>query len=143
MVHDHHPARIGKTTVAPSVGSIFVQLGQDSPWRPSTPTAPSASCQVRIDHAVGSYGNLPADDHLDTFSDVRTKVGTNADGLFSLCSGRSPMRSARRPTATREGTSPNTSESAVRRCTGTSPTQRRRRMAGRLSMPQAYVTTSI
>jgi hypothetical protein len=34
-----------------------------------------------------------ADDLLDTFSDVRTKVGTNADGLFSLCSGGSPMPS--------------------------------------------------
>ncbi len=50
-------------------------------WRPDRP------------HAVGSYWNLAADDHLDTFSDVRTEVGTNADGLFSLCSGGSPLRS--------------------------------------------------
>jgi hypothetical protein len=55
-----------------------------------------AKLAARIDpHAVGSYWNLAADDHLDldTFSDVRTEVGTNADGLFSLCSGGSPLRS--------------------------------------------------
>jgi hypothetical protein len=38
-------------------------------------------------------GTWPLMTDLDTFSDVRTKVGTNADGLFSLCSGGSPLPS--------------------------------------------------
>jgi hypothetical protein len=40
-------------------------------WWPSTPT-PSGTLGARIDpHAVGSYWDLAADYHLDTFSDVR------------------------------------------------------------------------
>jgi MinD-like ATPase involved in chromosome partitioning or flagellar assembly len=87
------PTRIGKTTVAASVGSIFVQLRQDGRVVAIDADTSFGKLAARIDpHAVGSYWNLAADDHLDTFSDVRTKVGTNADGLFSLCSGGSPLR---------------------------------------------------
>jgi MinD-like ATPase involved in chromosome partitioning or flagellar assembly len=95
MLHDHHPAdRMGKTTIAASVGSIFVQLRQDGRVVAIDADTSFGKLAARIDpHAVGSYWNLAADDHLDTFSDVRTKVGTNADGLFSLCSGGSPLPS--------------------------------------------------
>jgi hypothetical protein len=75
------PTRIGKTTVAASVGLIFAQLRQDGRVVAIDADIAFGKLAARIDpHAVGSYWDLAADDHLDTFSDVRTKVGANADG---------------------------------------------------------------
>ena len=68
------PTRIGKTTVAASVGSIFVQLRQDGRVVAIDADTSFGKLAARIDpHAVGSYWNPAADDHLDTFSDVRTQ----------------------------------------------------------------------
>ena len=60
--------------------------------------------QPRIDpNAAGSYWELAADEHLDTFADVRSRVGNNAAGLFVLAGETSPPRggvcSTRRSTA--------------------------------------------
>src|SRR5262249_25719924 len=42
----------------------------------------------RIDpDAPGSYWDLAAGEHLDTFADLRTQVGNNRDGLFVLPGG--------------------------------------------------------
>jgi hypothetical protein len=71
MVHDH-PTRIGKTTVAACVGSIFAQVRHDDRW-PSTPTPRSASwVPGRPVHDRVVLGpSRAADEHLDTFADVR------------------------------------------------------------------------
>ena len=88
------PTRIGKTTVAACVGSIFAQVRQDDRVVAIDADTSFGKLAARVDpHATGSYWDLAADEHLDTFADVRTEVGTNADGLFSLCSGGSPLRS--------------------------------------------------
>src|SRR6202040_1854275 len=47
----------------------------------------------RVDpDAPGSYWDLAADEHLDTFADLRTQVGNNADGLFVLPGGSATAR---------------------------------------------------
>jgi MinD-like ATPase involved in chromosome partitioning or flagellar assembly len=47
----------------------------------------------RIDpNAAGSYWELAADEHLDTFADVRSRVGNNAAGLFVLAGESSTAR---------------------------------------------------
>ncbi len=47
----------------------------------------------RVDpKAVGSYWELAADQHLETFADIRSRVGNNAAGLFVLAGEGSPAR---------------------------------------------------
>ena len=47
----------------------------------------------RVDpKAQGSYWELASDQHLDTFADVRSRVGNNAAGLFVLAGEASPAR---------------------------------------------------
>ena len=43
-------------------------------------------------HAVGSYWDLAADEHLDTFADVRNRVGNNDAGLFAPAGEASTTR---------------------------------------------------
>ena len=76
-------------------------------WWPSTPTPHSASWGARVDpHAVGSYWDLAADEHLDTFADVRTRVGNNIAGLFVLAGEAStPRRHVLDPAIYREAAS--------------------------------------
>ena len=50
-------------------------------WWPSTPIPRSASCGSRIDpSAAGSYWELAADQHLNSFADMRSRVGNNPPG---------------------------------------------------------------
>jgi MinD-like ATPase involved in chromosome partitioning or flagellar assembly len=47
----------------------------------------------RVDpRAQGSYWELASDQHLDSFADVRSRVGNNAAGLFVLAGEGSPAR---------------------------------------------------
>ncbi len=68
------PTRIGKTTVAACVGSIFAQLRQDG--RVVAIDADTASGQLTCpgrparNRVVLGPGRV-ADEHLDTFADVR------------------------------------------------------------------------
>jgi MinD-like ATPase involved in chromosome partitioning or flagellar assembly len=57
------PTRIGKTTVAACVGSIFAQLRQDDRVVANADTA-FGKLAARVDpHAAGSYWDLAADEH--------------------------------------------------------------------------------
>ena len=144
------PTRIGKTTVAVCVGSIIAQLRQDGRVVAIDADTSFGKLKARIDpHAVGSYGGLAADDHLDTFSDVRTKVGTNADGLFVLTGETATARQrVLNPTNYRElprgwiAISRLRSWTAARRSTRRSPRKycgtsrpHRHRLAGRPAAP--------
>jgi hypothetical protein len=60
VVHHHHPpTRIGKTTVAASVGSIFAQLRQDGRVVAIDADTAFGKLTARVDlHATGSYWDL-------------------------------------------------------------------------------------
>ena len=76
---------VGKTTVAACVGSIFADLRQDDRVVAIDADTAFGKLGARVDpHAVGSYWDLAADEHFDTFADVRSRVGNNIAGLFVL-----------------------------------------------------------
>jgi MinD-like ATPase involved in chromosome partitioning or flagellar assembly len=76
---------VGKTTVAVSVGSIFAQFRQEDRVVAIDADTAFGKLGDRVDpRAPGSYWDLTADQHLDTFADVRSRVGNNAAGLFVL-----------------------------------------------------------
>ncbi|HZQ30313.1 MAG TPA: MinD/ParA family protein [Mycobacterium sp.] len=76
---------VGKTSVAVSVGSILAQLRQDDRVVAIDADTAFGRLGSRVDpHAQGSFWELVTDDHLETFADVRTRVGNNASGLFVL-----------------------------------------------------------
>ena len=76
---------VGKTSVAASVGSIFAE--QRPADRVVALDADTAFGRLasRIDPAVhGSYWELAADKNLESFADLRGRVGNNATGLYVL-----------------------------------------------------------
>jgi MinD-like ATPase involved in chromosome partitioning or flagellar assembly len=76
---------VGKTTVAAAVGSIFADLRQDDRVVAIDADTAFGKLGARIDpHVVGSYWDVANDQHLDTFADMRSRVGNNAVGLFVL-----------------------------------------------------------
>lgn len=76
---------VGKTTVAASVGSIFAELRQNDRVVAVDADTAFGKLGSRIDPtAGGSYWELAADKHLNTFADVRSRVGHNSAGLFVL-----------------------------------------------------------
>ena len=84
---------VGKTTVAACVGSIFAELRQDDRVVAIDADTAFGELGARVDpHAVGSYWDLAADEHLDTFADVRSRVGNNDAGLFVLAGEASTAR---------------------------------------------------
>jgi len=84
---------VGKTTVAASVGSIFAEFRQDDRVVAVDADTAFGKLGSRIDpNAAGSYWELAADEHLDTFADVRSRVGNNAAGLFVLAGEASTAR---------------------------------------------------
>ena len=88
---------VGKTTVAACVGSIFAELRPDDRVVAIDADTAFGKLGARVDpHAVGSYWDLAADEHLDTFADVRSRVGNNDAGLFVLA-GESVHRPAACP----------------------------------------------
>ena len=84
---------VGKTTVSASVGSIFAQLRQDDRVVAIDADTSFGKLGSRVDpHAQSSYWELANDKHLDTFADVRSRVGTNSAGLFVLAGEGTPAR---------------------------------------------------
>ncbi len=84
---------VGKTTVAASVGSIFAEFRQDDRVVAIDADTAFGKLGSRIDpNAAGSYWELAADEHLDTFADVRSRVGNNPAGLFVLAGESSTAR---------------------------------------------------
>jgi MinD-like ATPase involved in chromosome partitioning or flagellar assembly len=76
---------VGKTTVAVSVGTILAQIRQEDRVVAIDADTSFGKLGARVDpHTRGSYWDLAEDQHLETFADVRARVGNNADGLFVL-----------------------------------------------------------
>ncbi|MCW2690713.1 MAG: ATPase involved in chromosome partitioning-like protein [Mycobacterium sp.] len=83
----------GKTTVAASVGSIIASLRQDDRVVAVDADTAFGKLGSRIDpRASGSYWELAADQHLHSFTDVRSRVGNNDAGLFVLAGEASTAR---------------------------------------------------
>jgi MinD-like ATPase involved in chromosome partitioning or flagellar assembly len=75
----------GKTTIAAGVGSILAEMRQEDRVVAIDADTAFGKLASRIDpNTAGSYWELAADQHLDTFADVRSRVGANAVGLFVL-----------------------------------------------------------
>ena len=76
---------VGKTTVAAAVGSVLADLRrQDGVVAVDADTA-FGKIGSRIDPlAVDSYWELVTDQRLDTFTDMRGRLGANTSGLFVL-----------------------------------------------------------
>lgn len=84
---------VGKTTVSASVGSVFAELRQDDRVVAIDADTAFGKLGSRVDpRAQGSYWELASDQHLESFADVRSRVGNNAAGLFVLAGEGSPAR---------------------------------------------------
>jgi MinD-like ATPase involved in chromosome partitioning or flagellar assembly len=76
---------VGKTTVAAGVGSVFAELRQDDRVVALDADTAFGKLASRIDPSTsGSYWELAGDRALDSFSDIRSRVGSNTLGLFVL-----------------------------------------------------------
>jgi MinD-like ATPase involved in chromosome partitioning or flagellar assembly len=84
---------VGKTTVSASVGSVFAELRQDDRVVAIDADTAFGKLGSRVDpKAQGSYWELASDQHLETFADVRSRVGNNSAGLFVLAGEPTPAR---------------------------------------------------
>ncbi|GLP78675.1 MinD/ParA family ATP-binding protein [Mycobacterium antarcticum] len=84
---------VGKTTVSASIGSVFAELRQEDRVVALDADTAFGKLGSRVDpKAVGSYWELAGDQHLETFADVRSRVGNNSAGLFVLAGEGSPAR---------------------------------------------------
>lgn len=76
---------VGKTSIAAGVGSIFAELRRADRVVAIDADTAFGHLRSRIDpHAVGSYWDLVAGRHLDSFADIRASLGCSAAGLFVL-----------------------------------------------------------
>ncbi|HXL59333.1 MAG TPA: chromosome partitioning protein [Mycobacterium sp.] len=83
----------GKTTIAASVGSVFADLRQEDRVVAIDADTAFGKLGSRIDpNVAGSYWELAADQYLNTFADMRTRVGNNTSGLFVLAGETSTAR---------------------------------------------------
>jgi MinD-like ATPase involved in chromosome partitioning or flagellar assembly len=84
---------VGKTTVSASIGSVFAELRQDDRVVAVDADTAFGKLGSRVDpRAQGSYWELAADQHLETFADIRSRVGNNSAGLFVLAGEGTPAR---------------------------------------------------
>jgi MinD-like ATPase involved in chromosome partitioning or flagellar assembly len=84
---------VGKTTVSASIGSVFAELRQEDRVVAIDADTAFGKLGSRVDpRAQGSYWELASDQHLETFADVRSRVGNNAAGLFVLAGEATPAR---------------------------------------------------
>jgi MinD-like ATPase involved in chromosome partitioning or flagellar assembly len=75
----------GKSTIAACIGSIYAQLRQDDRVVAIDADTAFGKLGSRIDpNVAGSYWELASDQYLHSFADVRSRVGSNASGLFVL-----------------------------------------------------------
>lgn len=76
---------VGKTSVAASVGSVFAELRPSDRVVAIDADTAFGRLGSRIDPSVrGSYWELAADKNLQSFADLRGRVGHNASGLYVL-----------------------------------------------------------
>ena len=84
---------VGKTTVSASIGSVFAELRQNDRVVAIDADTSFGKLGSRVDpRAIGSYWELARDQHLETFDDLRNRVGNNSAGLFVLAGEGSPAR---------------------------------------------------
>ncbi|MGV0791347.1 nucleotide-binding protein [Mycolicibacterium sp. XJ1819] len=84
---------VGKTTVSASVGSVFAELRQEDRVVAIDADTAFGKLGSRVDpKAQGSYWELASDQHLETFADIRSRVGNNSAGLFVLAGEATPAR---------------------------------------------------
>ncbi|MGB3229841.1 MAG: MinD/ParA family protein [Mycobacterium sp.] len=83
----------GKTTVSAVIGSVLAELRQDDRVVAVDADTAFGKLGSRVDpKAQGSFWELAGDQHLETFADVRSRVGHNAAGLFVLAGEATPAR---------------------------------------------------
>lgn len=76
---------VGKSTISASVGSVFAGLRKDDRVVAVDADPAFGKLASRIDpETSGSYWELAADQHLDTFADIRGRLGSNEAGLYVL-----------------------------------------------------------
>ncbi|MCV7274630.1 MinD/ParA family ATP-binding protein [Mycolicibacter arupensis] len=76
---------VGKTTVAASVGSVFAALRRADHVVAVDADTAFGRLGSRIDpHATSSYWDLAADQSMQSFTDISSRVGANAAGLYVL-----------------------------------------------------------
>jgi len=84
---------VGKTTVSACVGSVFAELRYDDRVVAIDADTAFGKLGSRVDpKAPGSYWELASDQYLESFADVRARVGNNAAGLFVLVGEATPAR---------------------------------------------------
>jgi MinD-like ATPase involved in chromosome partitioning or flagellar assembly len=84
---------VGKTTVSASIGSVFAELRQNDRVVAVDADTAFGKLGSRVDpRAQGSFWELAGDQHLETFADIRNRVGSNAAGLFVLAGEATPAR---------------------------------------------------
>ncbi len=84
---------VGKTTVSACIGSVFAELRQEDRVVAVDADTAFGKLGSRVDpRAVGSYWELASDQHLESFADIRSRVGNNAAGLFVLAGEATPAR---------------------------------------------------
>ena len=97
---------VGKTTVAASLGSVFAEVRQDDRVVAIDADTSFGRLGSRIDPKAGSYWDLTADRDVQSFTDVRSRLGTNAVGLLVLAGERvTARRRVLDPAIYREATS--------------------------------------
>ena len=71
-----------------SIGSIFAELRQEDRVVAIDADTSFGKLGSRVDpKAMGSYWELASDQHLETFADVRSRVGNNAAGPIGAVVG--------------------------------------------------------
>ncbi|MBS9535956.1 MinD/ParA family protein [Mycobacterium sp. M1] len=76
---------VGKTTVAASVGSVFAALRRTDHVVAVDADTAFGRLGSRIDpHATSSYWDLAADQQIQSFGDITSRIGANAVGLYVL-----------------------------------------------------------
>jgi MinD-like ATPase involved in chromosome partitioning or flagellar assembly len=84
---------VGKTTVSASVGTVFAELRPEDRVVAVDADTAFGKLGSRIDpKASGSYWELAGDRHLDSFADIRNRLGNNAAGLYVLAGENTPAR---------------------------------------------------
>ena len=84
---------VGKTTMSASIGSLFAELRQEDRVVAVDADTAFGKLGSRVDpKALSSYWELASDQHLESFADIRNRVGSNAAGLFVLAGEASPAR---------------------------------------------------
>lgn len=84
---------VGKTTVSASIGSVFAELRQNDRVVAIDADTAFGKLGSRVDPKVqGSFWELAGDQHVETFADIRNRLGSNAAGLFVLAGETTPAR---------------------------------------------------